>query len=109
MYTMALARYYSENCPVAVPDKIIASRRMLDFIDRCHSLTSLTLPPAALGSLPPMPTSLITFLFGDKKVISSPFRKIYTVSKLITFDTSIIFITTNKKEGAANRSFSYYV
>jgi len=35
-----------------VPDKISASRRILDFIDRCHSLTSLYLPQAALGSLP---------------------------------------------------------
>jgi len=25
---------------------------MLDFIDRCHSLSSLLLPPAALASLP---------------------------------------------------------
>ena len=39
--------------PVSVPDKTIASQRMLDFIDRCHSLTSLALSPAALGSFPP--------------------------------------------------------
>ena len=39
-------------CPVAVPDKIIASQRMLDFIDRCHSLPSLPPPLAAVGSLP---------------------------------------------------------
>jgi len=45
--------FFTQAAPVAVPDKIIASQRMLDFIDRCHSLTSLILPPAALGSLPP--------------------------------------------------------
>ena len=38
--------------PVAVPDKIIGLTLFLDFIDRCHSLTSLYLPQAALGSLP---------------------------------------------------------
>jgi len=38
--------------PVAVPDKIIASQRMLDFIDRCHSLPSFPPPLAAVGSLP---------------------------------------------------------
>ena len=54
--------------PVAVPDKIIASRWMLDFIDRCHSLASLTPPQAALGSLPPLGRLLLaTFLAGDKK------------------------------------------
>jgi hypothetical protein len=35
-----------------VPDKIFGLTLILDFIDRCHSLTSLYLPPAALGSLP---------------------------------------------------------
>jgi hypothetical protein len=35
-----------------VPDKIFGLTQILDFIDRCHSLTSLYLPPAALGSLP---------------------------------------------------------
>ena len=39
--------------PVAVPDKIFGLTLFLDFIDRCHSLTSLILPQAALGSLPP--------------------------------------------------------
>ncbi len=38
--------------PVAVPNKIIGLTLILDFIDRCHSLRSLYLPPAALGSLP---------------------------------------------------------
>ena len=38
--------------PVAVPDKIFGLTLFLDFIDRCHSLTSLILPQAALGSLP---------------------------------------------------------
>ena len=55
--------------PVAVPDKIIASRWMLDFIDRCHSLASLTPPQAALGSLPPLGRILLaTFLAGTRKV-----------------------------------------
>ena len=39
--------------PVAVPEKIIGLTLFLDFFDRCLSLTSLHLPPAALGSLPP--------------------------------------------------------
>ena len=38
--------------PVAVPDKIFGLTLFLDFIDRCHSLPSLHLPQAALGSLP---------------------------------------------------------
>jgi len=38
--------------PVAVPDKIFGLTLFLDFIDRCHSLPSLPLPPAAVGSLP---------------------------------------------------------
>ena len=38
--------------PVAVPEKIIGLTLFLDFFDRCLSLTSLHLPPAALGSLP---------------------------------------------------------
>jgi len=39
-------------CPVAVPEKIFGLSFFLDYFDRCHSLTSLNLPPAALGSLP---------------------------------------------------------
>ena len=55
--------------PVAVPDKIIASRWMLLFFDRCHSLASLTPPQAALGSLPPLGRILLgTFLAGTRKV-----------------------------------------
>ena len=38
--------------PVAVPDKIFGLTLFLDFIDRCHSLSSLTPPPAAVVSLP---------------------------------------------------------
>ena len=38
--------------PVAVPEKIFGLTLVLDFFDRCHSLASLYLPPAALGSLP---------------------------------------------------------
>ena len=38
--------------PVAVPDKIFGLTLFLDFIDRCHSLSSLTPPPAAVASLP---------------------------------------------------------
>ena len=36
----------------AVPDKIFGLTLFLDFIDRCHSLCSLTPPPAAVASLP---------------------------------------------------------
>ena len=38
--------------PVAVPDKIFGLTLILDFIDRCHSLSSLHPPPAAVASLP---------------------------------------------------------
>ena len=38
--------------PVAVPDKIFGLTLILDFIDRCHSLSSLLPPLAALASLP---------------------------------------------------------
>ena len=46
---------YTDNtwrAPVAVPDKIFGLTPILDFIDRCHSLASLPLPLAAVGSLP---------------------------------------------------------
>ena len=43
---------WTRNIPVAVPDKIFGLTLILDFIDRCHSLTSLYPPQAALGSLP---------------------------------------------------------
>ena len=42
---------YRGTLPVAVPDKIFGLTPFLDFIDRGHSLNSLNLPPAALGSL----------------------------------------------------------
>ena len=38
--------------PVAVPDIFLVAEATSSAIDRCHSLTSLYLPPAALGSLP---------------------------------------------------------
>ena len=38
--------------PVAVPEKIFGLMHFLDFFDRGHSLPSLHLPRAALGSLP---------------------------------------------------------
>ena len=41
-----------QTSPVAVPDKIFGLTLFLDFIDRCHSLSSLHPPPAALASLP---------------------------------------------------------
>ena len=43
--------------PVAVPDKIFRLTLFLDFIDRCHSLRSLSPPQAALPSLPNSTTS----------------------------------------------------
>jgi len=62
--------YSTQRFPVAVPDKIIASRRMLDFIDRCPALTSLPPPPAALGSLSLSRLLLGTFLAETRKVPS---------------------------------------
>ena len=41
-----------EPSPVVVPDKIFGLTLILDFIDHCHSLPSLSLPLAALGALP---------------------------------------------------------
>ena len=38
--------------PVAEREKIIGLTLILDYFDRCHSLASLYLPPAALSSLP---------------------------------------------------------
>ena len=38
--------------PVAVPEKFIGLALILEFFDRCHSLNSLYLPPAAHVSLP---------------------------------------------------------
>ena len=39
--------------PVAVPGIFLRRRRSSENTDRCHSLGSLYLPPAALPSLPP--------------------------------------------------------
>ena len=45
----------SHNChfpyPVAVPDILLGFEKPSSPVDRCHSLSSLTLPPAALASL----------------------------------------------------------
>ena len=49
---VSLRRAVARNIPVAVPDKIFWLALFLDFIGRGHSLTSLPLPQAALGSLP---------------------------------------------------------
>ena len=38
--------------PVAVPDILLGIEMPSSTVDRCHSLSSLTLPPAALASLP---------------------------------------------------------
>ena len=46
------SRPAASNAPVAVPEKIFGLTLILDFFDRCHSLTSLHLSLAALGSLP---------------------------------------------------------
>ena len=51
--------------PVAVPDKIFGLTQILDFIDRCHSLTSLSPPQAALGSLP-IPNTEVKHMYADK-------------------------------------------
>jgi len=40
-----------------VPDKIFGLTLILDFIDRCHALSSLYPPPAVLASLPNSTTS----------------------------------------------------
>ena len=50
---LLLWRGSAQGSPVAVPEKIFGLTLFLDFFDRCHSLTSLLLPLAALGSLPP--------------------------------------------------------
>ena len=46
-----LARYVLLRCP-----KFSARKRCSQNFDRCHSLASLNLPPATLGSLPPFDT-----------------------------------------------------
>ena len=38
--------------PVAVPDSFVGFQKPSSSVDRCHSLRSLHLPPAALPSLP---------------------------------------------------------
>ena len=58
----------TQRFPVAVPDICLRRQSALASVDRCPALTSLHPPPAALGSLSPEPTSLVTFLLGGKKV-----------------------------------------
>ena len=47
-----------------MPDKIFGLTRFLDFIDRCHSLRSLSLPLAALPSLP-IPNTEVKLMYAD--------------------------------------------
>ena len=58
----------TQRFPVAVPDICLRRQSALASVDRCPALTSLHPPPAALGSLSPEPTALVTFLLGGKKV-----------------------------------------
>ena len=47
-----------------MPDKIFGLVLILDFIDRCHSLTSLYLPQAALG-LVAIPNTEVKLMYAD--------------------------------------------
>ena len=50
-HTLSVAS--SKGIPVAVPDICLRWQSTLSSVDRCHSLSSLSPPPAALASLPP--------------------------------------------------------
>ena len=61
-------------CPVAVPDIFLGFEKPSSAIDRCHSLSSLALPPAALASLPARyryckPYCTETFLYSSNKAL----------------------------------------
>ena len=67
--------YLKNDVPVAVPEKIFGLTLSLDFFDRCHSLSSLHLPPAALASLPLRQKSKIfatSLSEGGKDTVQSP-------------------------------------
>ena len=65
---------YGAGCPVAVPDKIFGLMLFLDFVDRCHSLGSLHLPPATLPSLPGLsPAVRVRFLQRINPIVNDTF------------------------------------
>ena len=64
---------------------------------------------ASLCKAPLNSASFLPFLPKQERQPPEAVSLFYKESKLITFDTSIIFIIKSKKEGAANRSFSYYI
>ena len=69
-----LRRQDSNLRPVAVPDKIFGLTLILDFIDRCHALSSLHPPPAALASLPNSTTSAYASIFTRGGARGGAFR-----------------------------------
>ena len=52
MIDQLCTNWLSRLPPVAVPDLFLGFQKTSSAIDRCHSLSSLHLPPAALASLP---------------------------------------------------------
>jgi len=50
---LALSVSFADSSPVAVPGIFVAFEKASSSADRCHSLSSLYPPPAALASLPP--------------------------------------------------------
>ncbi len=64
-------------CPVAVPASVRPRRRSVALCDRCHSLTSLHPPQAALGSLPRRATlvALISLRLLGSISLSQPNEK----------------------------------
>ena len=48
--------------PVAVPDIFLSFQKPSSAVDRCHSLSSLLLPPAALASLPARYRHIVIYL-----------------------------------------------
>ena len=63
-----------EACPVAVPDIFLGFEKPSSAVDRCHSLSSLLLPPAALASLPITPAGANIVYTIFPKIASRKFR-----------------------------------
>ena len=78
--------------PVAVPDKILGLTLFLDFIDRGHSLPSLHLPPAALGSLPNSTTSALLVFYHVEIFLSM--RNVDTAFCAVVFLDFVLTLST---------------
>ena len=65
------------SLPVAVPDIFVGGKAPSSSVDRCHALSSLDPPQAALASLPNSTTSAYSSIFTRRGIRGGAFRLIH--------------------------------